>query len=95
MMAIPSLPKLQSLPTSLPLEGAVRIELQEGVPVFRASSQVETRIQALLHKHHEQSLTTEEQQELERYAEIDDYLSWLNRVVQRHANVEPPTEVGV
>ena len=31
------LPQLRSLPAMLPLEGAVRIELEEGVSVFRAS----------------------------------------------------------
>ena len=42
------LPKLHSLPTTLPLEGAVRIELEEGVPIFRASETVQTRIDTLL-----------------------------------------------
>ena len=44
------LPKLHSLPTTLPLEGAVRIELEEGVPIFRASETVQTRIDTLLEK---------------------------------------------
>lgn len=30
--------KLHSLPNSLPIEGAVRIELVEGVPILRASN---------------------------------------------------------
>jgi len=34
---INQLPRLKALPESLPLERAVRIELQEGVPIFRAS----------------------------------------------------------
>lgn len=33
--------KLSHLPNSLPLDGAVRIELVEGVPIFRASSLVQ------------------------------------------------------
>ncbi len=32
--------KLSHLPNSLPLDGAVRIKLVEGVPIFRASSLV-------------------------------------------------------
>jgi hypothetical protein len=32
-MTILSLPKLHSLPNSLPIEGAVRIELEEGIPI--------------------------------------------------------------
>ncbi|MCM0591159.1 MAG: hypothetical protein ACSI46_21170 [Gloeotrichia echinulata DVL01] len=42
--------KLLHLPKSLPLDGAVRIELVEGVPIFRASSLVQGRIEALLNE---------------------------------------------
>jgi len=44
------LPRLRSLPTALPLEGAVRIELEEGMPVFRASAFIQARIEELLLK---------------------------------------------
>jgi len=81
-MAMPLLPKLHSLPATLPVEGALRIELEAGVPVFRASSSVQTRIQALLAKHRDSQLTAEEEEELNGYEEIDDYLSFLNRVVR-------------
>ncbi len=37
-MTMPALPKLAALPVTLPLEGAVRLELVEGVPVLRASA---------------------------------------------------------
>jgi hypothetical protein len=40
-MVSPLIPKLQSLPSKFPLEGAVRLELEEGIPVFRASEVVE------------------------------------------------------
>jgi hypothetical protein len=43
-MTTPLLPTLQSLPANLPLEGAISIELQEGIPIFRASSIVHNRI---------------------------------------------------
>jgi len=75
-------PKLNNLPASLPIEGAVRIELEEGVPVFRASQAVQTRVESLLSKQQSSQLTPEEEQELDRYEEIDDYLSFLNRIVR-------------
>jgi len=76
------IPKLHRLPVTLPLDGAVRIELEEGVPVFRASASVQERIEALLRKQEERGLTKEEEEELDRYEEIDDYLSFVNRVVR-------------
>ncbi|WP_339381087.1 hypothetical protein [Brasilonema sp. UFV-L1] len=38
-------PKLQNLPDSFPIEGAVRIELVEGIPIFRVSRTVQNRIE--------------------------------------------------
>jgi hypothetical protein len=44
----PSLPtKLQHLPTSLPIEGAVRIGLVEGIPIFWASSTVQNHVEII------------------------------------------------
>ena len=54
-----SIPKLRSLPGSLPLDGAIRIELEEGVPVLRASSVVQNRVGTLLLKEREQGLSSE------------------------------------
>lgn len=34
------LPKLENLRDTLPIEGAVRIELVEGIPIFKASTAV-------------------------------------------------------
>jgi len=76
------LPRLKSLPASLPLERAVRIELEEGLPVFKASRLIQDRIEELLLKQHNSRLRTEEEKELDRYEEIDDYLSFVNRVVR-------------
>ncbi len=73
---------LDELPATMPREGAVRIELVEGVPLFRASGEVQKRIEALLERSAQAVLTSGEAQELERYAEIDDYLSLVNRVVR-------------
>jgi len=75
-------PELQHLPSSLPIEGAVRIELEEGIPVFRASAAVRARIESLLLKQRHSSLTAAEEEELKQYEEIDDYLSFVNRVIR-------------
>ncbi len=81
-VAIRPLPRLRVLPTTLPLEGAVRIELEEGVPVFRASDSIQARIERLLLKGQEAGFTTEEKEELDCYEEVDDYLSFINRVIR-------------
>lgn len=74
--------KLSHLPNSLPLDRAVRIELVEGVPIFRASSLVQERIEALLIKQKESNLTSEEDTELDEYEELDNYLSLVNRMIR-------------
>ena len=76
------LPNLQALPASLPIEGAVRIELVEGVPIFKASTSVQERIKVLLAKNQDEGLTAEEEVELDLYEEIDDYFSFINRTVR-------------
>jgi hypothetical protein len=75
-------PKLQNLPNSLPLDGAVRIELVEGIPIFKASSTVQNRIEELLAKQQTSSLNLDEEGELDLYEEIDDYLSFINRTIR-------------
>jgi hypothetical protein len=57
-MIFPLLPKLESLPANLLIEGAVRIELEEGVPIFCATL-VQARIEELLLKQKETSLSQE------------------------------------
>jgi uncharacterized protein YnzC (UPF0291/DUF896 family) len=76
------LPKLENLRTTLPIEGAVRIELVENIPIFRASTTLKNRIEELLEKQQISSLTPDEEQELNLYEEIDDYLSFVNRTVR-------------
>jgi hypothetical protein len=76
------LPKLDSLPASLPIEGAVRIDLEEGIPIFPASNAVQERIETLLTKQQEIPLSQEEEQELDHYEEIDNYLSFVNRTIR-------------
>ncbi|MBC6940065.1 MAG: hypothetical protein DYG87_08795 [Anaerolineae bacterium CFX3] len=81
-MALYPLPRLRNLPDSLPLDKAVRIELVEGVPVFKASQTIQDRIEELLRKQREARLKAGEETELDRYEEMDDYLSFVNRVVR-------------
>jgi hypothetical protein len=81
-MAISLPTRLQYLPTSLPIKGAVRIELEEGIPVFRASSAVHNHIEELLIKQQTAPLDPKEKQELDCYEEIDDYLSFVNRTLR-------------
>jgi hypothetical protein len=76
------LPKLSHFPATLSPEGAVRLELEEGIPVFRSSAAVQTRIETLLEKHKAASLSEAEVQELDAYEEVDDYLSFVNRTVR-------------
>lgn len=80
--AIQSLPQLRNLLTTFPLDNTVRLELEEGVPLFRATSTVQERIDLLLEKQHTAKLTKPEQQELDLYEELDDYLSFVNRTVR-------------
>ena len=81
-MVLPVLPKLKNLPEGFSTEGALRIELEEGVPIFRASSAVRSRIQDLLSKQQDTVLNSDEEKELDCYEEIDDYLSFVNRMVR-------------
>jgi hypothetical protein len=76
------LPKLNTLPTTLPLDGAVRIELQEAVPIFRASQEVQNRIEELLDQQKLTTLSAAEAHELDSYEEMDDYLSFVNRTMR-------------
>lgn len=81
-IAPPVMPKLHRLPAALPLEGAVRIELQQGVPFFKASQAVQERIETLLRQQQTAALTAAEEEELDRYEEMDDYLSFVNRTIR-------------
>ena len=74
--------RLHHLPSSLPIEGAVSLELQEGIPILRASPAVQEWIEDLLHKQQEGTLSSQEKKDLESYEEIDDYLSLLNRMTR-------------
>jgi len=82
------LPRLYSLPNALPLEGAVRIDLEEGIPVFRTSGLIQARIEGLLLKEREARLSVQEKKELDQWEEIDDYLSLMNCVARNLMQVQ-------
>jgi len=79
------IPKLHSLPLTLPREGAVQLELEEGVLIFRVSDAVQDRIESLLNKQRDAALLSTEAEELQLYEEIDDYLSFTNRLLRNLA----------
>ena len=64
---VQEIPRLRGLPASLPVEGAIRFELQEGIPVLRASTSVQDRVETLLRKQRESRLSREEAEEFDRY----------------------------
>ena len=86
---VEAVPRLHSLPVSLPRESAVEIEVEEGVLIFRASKIAQERIERLLDKQRESELTDSEETELDQYEEIDDYLSFLNRLTRNLAENQP------
>ncbi len=57
-------------------------ELEEGIPIFRATYTVQQRIESLLDKQEDTSLTKSEIQELDLYEEVVDYLSFVNRTIR-------------
>jgi hypothetical protein len=75
-----SVPTLQDLPTSLRRKGAIDLELEQGVLIFRVSQTVQNRIETLLRKQQKSKLTPDEDKELQQYEDVDDYLSLLNRL---------------
>lgn len=93
--SVESVPKLNGLPNGLPPDGAVEIEIEEGVLVFRVSKNAQQRIENLLDKNNQNSLTDSEKTELDRYEEIDDYLSFLNRLTRNLAENNPEEKESV
>lgn len=80
-----SVPRLHGLPVSLLRPGAIEIELEKGVLIFRVSPTVQERIDDLVDRQKEASLSDSEETELDQYEEIDDYLSFLNRLTRNLA----------
>ena len=63
-------------------ENSVRLEVEQGVVIFRASKEMQSRIENLLEKNKSDILTKSEETELSAYEEIDDYLSHVNRLIR-------------
>lgn len=74
--------RMERLPASFPVEGAVHVELVDGVPMFRASTAVQQRIEHLLDLHREGVLTDADRDELDCYEALDDHCSLLNRLTR-------------
>jgi hypothetical protein len=87
------IPVLTGLPVTLPREGAIEIELEQSVLVFRVSKAVQERIEALVEKERNSQLTSDEAQELEQYKEIDHYLSFLNRLTRNLSQSQNQQEI--
>ena len=80
MTPVEPVPALRALPASLVRDGAVEIELEQGALIFRVSKAAQQRIERLLEKERESALSAREREELDQYEEVDDYLSFVNRV---------------
>ena len=74
--------KLDNLPPTFPKEEAIRIELVEGIPTLKASQKVQGRIENLLVKQQTTLLNSQEEEELDHYEELDDYLGLVNRTIR-------------
>jgi hypothetical protein len=83
-----TMPILHGLPITLPRDGAVQLEFEQGVLIFRVSQVVQDRIEALLNKQSTAGLSHAETEELAQYEDLDDYLSFTNRLV---CNLAPTT----
>lgn len=75
-------PHLEILVQAFPMDDAVRIELREGVPVFRATPRIQERVEELLEKQPSAALTADEARELAQYEQLDELLSLVNRLLR-------------
>lgn len=89
----PPILTLSDLPSVLRREGAINLEVEQGVIILRASKAVQNRLESLLHKQQSAKLTRAETRELQQYEQIDDYLSLLNRLSRNVAQSQKTQEV--
>ncbi len=75
-------PNSERLQAGFPTDGGVSMELVDGVPVLRASAAVQARIEALLDRQRDGSLSDAERDELEAYEILDDHLALVNRLAR-------------
>lgn len=85
------IPKRRKFPNTMPADGSMTVVLEEGIPIFRAATAVQHRINALLHKQKTVGLTHKENNELDEYEMLDDYLSYLNRLVRNLRQADDTT----
>ena len=83
-MTISTIATITALPQNLPLDGAIAIAIQDNVMIFRASTNIQQRIENLLDKRQETPLTATEEQELDDYESIDDSLSFVNHIIRNN-----------
>jgi uncharacterized protein (DUF433 family) len=70
------------LSEDFPLDSAIEVKIEGGMPIMRASAPIQRRIEQLLEKRSEAELSEAEMNELAQYAELDDYFSLINRLVR-------------
>lgn len=58
------------------------LDFDEAIPILRASRALQARIEDLLNKQRHSLLSDSEEAELDAYAELDDCVSFLNRVIR-------------
>lgn len=63
-------------------DGAVSVENVAGGLVLRASQKLQQRFEKLLERRKAGTLTPDETQQYEAMCELDDALSWLNRLAR-------------
>lgn len=80
--AIQQIPKLKNGVKKLINDQSVNLKIEQSVVIFRASKEMQTRIEDLLEKVNADSLTAAEEKELKTYQELDDYLSHVNRLIR-------------
>ncbi len=83
----------KNLPKTLLSENAIRLEVEQGVIIFRATEKIQNRIAELLEKEKLSTLTPAETKEFNAYEEIDDYLSHVNRLI-RNSTINPEVEIA-
>lgn len=75
-------PRINFLPATMLPESAIRVELDEGSLIFKASDRMNERIVDLLSKEKKGLIAPDEKLELDQFEEIDDYLSFVNRLTR-------------
>ena len=89
-----ALPTMRDLPKVLRGDGAIGVEIEEGVLILRVSKAVQNRIESLLRKQRTAKRTSDEENELNQYEDVDDYLSFLNRLSRNLIQSQHSEEVA-